>query len=74
MNKMTTLLSIALFAVIVGSSIYITVLKDNLMQLEAEHEYVINQNEVLKIRNKQLTEERDELYRDVIKETEEQAD
>lgn len=48
MNKMTTLLSVVLFTVILGSSIYITFLKDSLNSLEVENEYIIKQNERLK--------------------------
>lgn len=48
MNKMTTLLFVALFTVILGSSIYITFLKDSLNSLEVENEYIIKQNERLK--------------------------
>lgn len=62
MSKMTTMLSIVLFAVVVGSAIYITVLKDNVAQLEAEREFVVNQNETLKKQNEILTEDRDATY------------
>lgn len=63
MNKMTTLLFVALFTVILGSSIYITFLKDSLNSLEVENEYIIKQNERLKKHNKILVEDRDAAYR-----------
>lgn len=63
MNKMTTLLSVVLFTVILGSSIYITFLKDSLNSLEVENEYIIKQNERLKKHNKILVEDRDTAYR-----------
>jgi len=63
MNKMTTLLSVVLFTVILGSSIYITFLKDSLNSLEVENEYIIKQNERLKKHNKILVEDRDAAYR-----------
>lgn len=63
MNKMTTLLFVALFTVILGSSIYITFLKDSLNSLEVENEYIIKQNERLKKYNKILVEDRDAAYR-----------
>jgi len=62
-NKMTTLLFVALFTVILGSSIYITFLKDSLNSLEVENEYIIKQNERLKKHNKILVEDRDAAYR-----------
>lgn len=63
MSKMTTLLFVALFTVILGSSIYITFLKDSLNSLEVENEYIIKQNERLKKHNKILVEDRDAAYR-----------